>query len=274
MQRSTIGAVLRSNQAFYEQITERETLRYGIAFYSVAFAALPEANQFREVVIQAPGEIPAAFEAAEAFYAQQNLTCRRWAPADGSRIPGLAEFLADRGFVERVCDAMTLAEWVEIEKSADVRVLPARALRTAFRATFNDPSPKRKRGTFQPSPDREGGLPASSRADAYQERLDDPHMDMLVATVGDQPAGRCGLYQVGDIGRVIDLHVLGGFEGRGVGRSLLAHAIALAKRLALPVICTQVPQSDADSRRFYENAGFQVDGSIVEYERPQDPPPP
>ena len=254
MQRSTIGAVLRSNQAYYQQIAQRETLDHGIAYYNDAYPTLPEVNQIREVVIQTPAEIPVAFEAAEAFYQRHRLKCLAWTPAEGTEMAGLGDFLRDKGFVERTYDIMTLVRWVDIDRSGAARVVPARAVRTAFRATFG------------PSEDADAQL----RADAAQERLDDPQMDMVVAMIDGQPAGRCGLYQVGDIGRVIDLSVLPTFEESDVHKSLLAFAIALGKRLALPIICTQVPRADAHLRRAYEAVGFLTDGIITEYHRPPD----
>ena len=84
MQRSTIGAVLRSNQAYYQQIAQRETLDHGIAYYNDAYPTLPEVNQMREVVIQTPAEIPVAFEPAEAFYQRHRLKCLARTPADGT----------------------------------------------------------------------------------------------------------------------------------------------------------------------------------------------
>lgn len=253
-QRTTVGAVLRSNQAFYQQICQRETLKYGVAFFSEAYAALPQAGQFREVVIDAADAIPLAFEEAETFFDNKGLTCRRWAPAEGAAFAGLAEFLAGRGFAERVSDVMVLAARPAIDRPAGVRVLPARALRAAFQATF------------QAAGGADAAL-AGLNAAAYAERLDDAHMDMYVALVDGRPAGRCGLYQVGDIGRMKGLCVMPGFEERGVERALLEQTLALAQRLALPMVCAAVHRADDRRRRWYEQAGFQVDGQVVEYER-------
>ena len=58
MQRTSIGALLRANQAWYEQLVERVTLDAGIAFYTAEFPALPETNQFREVIADTPESVP------------------------------------------------------------------------------------------------------------------------------------------------------------------------------------------------------------------------
>ena len=99
MQRSTIGAVLRSNQAYYQQIAQRETLERGIAYFNDAYPTLLEVNQVREVVIRTSDEISVAFDAVEGFYRSRELKCLSWSPAQGADIAGLGEFLGDHGFV-------------------------------------------------------------------------------------------------------------------------------------------------------------------------------
>ena len=107
------------------------------------------------------------------------------------------------------------------------------------------------------------------QSDACLERMDDAPFDMFVAMIGERPAGRGALYQVGDIARIIDLAVLPPFVDRGVDRALLAHVLAMAKRLAMRNICMQI---DPDDPRcdWLEAIGFVSDGTIIEFER--DPP--
>lgn len=245
---TTVGAILRSSQAYYGLICERQTLDHGIAFYSRTFPALPQANQFREVVIENPAEVARAYDAAELLFAGLGLACHRWAPAEGARIPGLAEHLTGHGFVERAFDAMTLTRWTAPahESPEGIRVLPARAMRAAFEATFGA---------------------ASLERDAEVQRLDQPSMDMFVALRGAEPAGRCALYQVGDIGRVIGPVVLPRLAGQGIEEALLAHVLAMGQRLQMRTICTLLPAEDAAGQRRMQSLGFAVDGRIFEYHR-------
>ncbi len=98
MERSTVGSLLRSTQTYCAQLCEKQALTYGIAYYSERFAKLPEANQFREVLVDDPARIPAAFDEAERWFKEQGLTCYRWAPADGQASDTLSGFLVSRGF--------------------------------------------------------------------------------------------------------------------------------------------------------------------------------
>lgn len=251
MQRSTVASLLRTSQAFAQQLCQKETLDYGIAFYSEQFPGLPEANQFREVVIEDPARTADAFAQTEDWFARQGLKCFRWAPADGQPLDVLGEFLTARGFQERRFDVMTLTRWPDSSPAATVRVLPARAVRPHFRATFAPDT----------SPD------SSSLADAHADRLDDASYDAFVAMLGDKPAGRCALYQVGDLARVMDVTVLPDYLGQPVTEALLLHALALARRLALRATLTQVPQDRPELRTLMESLGFTADGWIIEYHR-------
>ena len=258
MDRTTVGSLLRSTQAYYSELCEKETLDYGIAFYNPRFAALPEANQFREVLIEDPARIPAAFQQTEACFRKRELFCHRWAPAEGRGTKELADFLTQQGFRRRQHMAMSLARWVDQETPEQVRILPARAMRTAYRETFTQ--------FDTPGSSSMGEL----LADASLERLDDPQLDMVVALWDKEPVGRCGLYQVGDIARVMSVCILPVYAGRGIEEALLAHVLALAKRLTMRTVLVQIDETDRAGRTFLEEAGFVCDGEIVEFER--DPP--
>ena len=254
MERSTIGSLLRSTQAFCQQICDKQTFDFGIAFYSNRFPAIPEANQIRELMLEDLHLIARAFEQSSAWFASRGLQCFRWSPAMGIDSKALAEFLGARGFKRRNVLALHLTEWQTMEPYANVRVLPARALRDGLRATFHAAS-----------------LPADSLsrdalADSFMERLDDPQLDMFVATVNGRPAGRCGLHQVGDIARVLDLTVLPEFADRGVAETLLAHVLAMARRLTMPMVVAQAAEQDAARRELLHRGGFVEDGRVTEFE--------
>lgn len=255
MVRSTVASLLRSTQAFCSQVCEKMTLEYGIAYYSKAFAELPQTNQFREVFIEDPARMLTAFEEAEAWFGQQGLTCHRWAPAVGQDANTLAGFLADRGFVRRESTALALVNWPNLSIPADVRVLHARAVRAALRKTFVNaqrPATSARRERL---------------ASLCEERLNDPQYDMFVALIGGEPAGRCALYQVGDIARLMDLAVLPAFEENSIRTALVAHVVTLAKRLAMQNICLQIDRDETERRAWLEACGFVRDGIVVEFER-------
>jgi len=142
MERNALTAVLRANQAYCEQLAQKTTLQSGIAFFSTAWPRLPQANQFREVVVPDPQHLADAYGEATAFFAERGLTCSRWAPAFDQPPDEMATFLDAKGYRRRETLAMALREWPDLPARDDLRVLPARPMRQAYRDTF----------TAQPTP--------------------------------------------------------------------------------------------------------------------------
>ena len=136
MTASTVGMLHRTSQAYCSQLCEKQTLQYGIAYYAQRFAPLPEANQFREVVVQNGALLPVAFAETESWFGDRQLRCDRWVPAVDQPPDPLGAFLSEKGFRPRRLNAMILTEWIDLHPLPDVRILPARAMRAAFRDTF------------------------------------------------------------------------------------------------------------------------------------------
>ncbi len=256
MHDQVLSAVRRADQAFYEQIAQIESLDFGVAFTSGAFPNSPEANQFREVQL---GSTPIAevFESAERFYAQRNLTCFRWTPALNEPLDTYDAFLPAHGFTRRDRLALAMTDWpAAAPPDPAIRIIPARAMRKSFRATFLDP------GDTRWSAESKALL-----ADEAEERLNDANYDCFVAMYKDQPAGRIAYHEVGDIAALRDLYVITAHRRQSVGRALLAHVITLAKRLAPRVFVASLPADDAPASRYLERAGFKLAGTTAEFDR-------
>ncbi|MCH8243610.1 MAG: hypothetical protein IH897_13510, partial [Planctomycetes bacterium] len=73
--------------------------------------------------------------------------------------------------------------------------------------------------------------------------------------------------QVGDIGRLMPIALPQEYKERGVEEALLAHGLALAKRLMLKIVCTTVAESETEKNSSLERAGFVPDGRFVQYDR-------
>ncbi|MCH7813022.1 MAG: GNAT family N-acetyltransferase [Planctomycetes bacterium] len=253
MQRSSVSSILRSNQAYCDLLCDKQTLTWGIAFHSRAWSALPQANQFREVVISDDQQIPEAYDAAEAFFADEGLTCRRWAPAEGQPDDALGRYLEGLGYQRRETTTLALGAWPDVTKPrSDFRILPARPMRAAYRATFDS-------GTDN----------AAIEADAAVERLDDGRLEAIVVMDGDQPIGRATLFEVGDIGRLVDVYVVPEARGRGAAKAMVAHLLAVARRLAVGIVCVQVDSADEAAMAFFQGRGFVCDGTICEFDAPE-----
>ena len=255
MEHGTVSSLLRCIQAYCDQLCDKHTLDFGIAYYCERFPEVAELNQLREVMIGEADDVRTLLDQAQAWFAQSGLNCYRWAPAMGTAPQELSEFLIKRGFERCVDVALRLTEWVELEASPEVRVLPARAMRSAYRESLEAVPPPT-------------GSPWSAHvAEACEDRLDDPSYDMFVALVNKEPAGRSALYQVGDLAHVRDLTVLPEFADRGVERTLLAHVLALAKRLELAKVMAHVAKDDAVRLAWFQHAGFVPAGEMEEFRR-------
>lgn len=254
MERSTVASLLRSTQAYCQQICEKQTFDFGIAYWNSRFPALPDANQIREVTLDDPQQIRAAQDEVNVWFAPRGLKCLRWSSALGSPSQSLSEFLTVQEYRQRNLIVFHLADWKTVSAGGAIRVLPARAVRDAFRSTFLS-------ATEPPfAADRE------QWANSFMERLDDPQLDMFVAVIGNRPAGRCGLFQVGDIARILGLSILPEFADRGVEQALLAHVLGMARRLTMPMVVAQAARSDVRRSRLLQDFGFVAGGELTEFE--------
>lgn len=182
-------------------------------------------------------------------------------PADGAGSPELTDFLTQRGFCRSVWTAFVLPDWRELQPPDDVRVLPARAMRTAFRQAVV--------GMF---PEDQLATPfAELTVEACEDRLDDPSYDACVALVENRPVGFYALHQVGDIARIAVLSVLPGHLDQGVEVAMLHHGLTLARRLEPRVVCATVDEHDTLRHGWLAQAGFVPDGEITHFDRITSP---
>lgn len=246
MKRSVVNSLLRTTQAYSIQICEKETLEYGIAYSSEQFPDVADVQQFREVIATEPDTLAKALTEADSYFEECGRRCLVFAPAKGNAEDATNDFFKKHGFERRCFVALALTEWVDISPRDDVRILPARPMRAALRATFEN----------------------STDAEICDLRLNDPQFDMFVAMLDGQPVGRCAFYQVGDIARIMDLHLLPTNAPGDIERQLLRHVLTMARRVEMRNICTLVRADHAEALHLFTDAGFQRDGEIVEFHRP------
>lgn len=242
---AVISGVRRAEQVFHEQVGQKQTLEYGIAFFDVEYPQSQQDNAFREVLIENPQVVPQAWAEAQAFYGQRKLQCHRWVPSLAQSLGVIEPFLTSQGMLRRSFAALAISSWPQIKSDRNVRVLPARAMRQAFRKLHAD----------------------ALTAQIEERRLDYAQFDVCVAIVDGQPAGRCGLLQAGEIAQVRDLHVAEPFRGRRVGATLLSHMLDVARRLMMKVVCTKTEADNAAGLDFLRACGFEQQGDMIEFHR-------
>jgi len=259
MTTSTIAQLNRTSQAYCNQLCEKETLDHGIAYYCPRYPTATELNQFREVVLPDEATCQTAFEQARALFDSHRIVCGRWAAAYDQPAAPWTAFLASLGFTARRFTAMRLTTWPNIAPDPSIRVLPARAMRDALRQTVVHADAS----DCRPRPDQ--------RAEILNERLDDAAFDAFVAIAAGVPAGRCALYQVGDIARVMEFEVLPTFADSAIGEALLGNVLALARRLMMHSICACIDSENTAMHALLTRFGFIDDGAYVEMELPSKP---
>lgn len=258
-----IAAVRRSDRALVEQLSDWESLEFGVAHTSSRHPALASANQLREVWL---AEISAesAYERAEAYYAERALTCRLWTPASGQAPEPVERLLLSRGWrcMDRAAMYLTTMDALTDAMPPAIRVLPARAMPKAFRQTFA------AEGAAANADPAFAGAAADAQAEAAIDRLNDSNHDAFVATVDGVAAGRISYLQAGDIARLDDLTVLRAFRGRGVGGALVSHVLYLAKRLLPKILVATAPADCPERIGFLRGWGFELGGVVRDFVRP------
>jgi len=258
MERTTLGAILRTSQAFCSQLCEKETLNHGIAYYCPRYPVLPEANQFREIIAEDSSKVENALRESDAWFTSKDIRCLAWSPAEGVTADTWEPLLARQGFRRREFVGWALSKWTPVPVDSDIRILPARAMRAALAELISLESPGEAADT------------AKTRWQAMSDRLDVPQFDLFIAMAGARPVGRCALYQVGDIARIMEFVRVPG-SPKESGPSLLAHVLALARRLTMRNVVAQVDAHSSDLSPLFESAGFIRNAQFVEFHRGQSP---
>ena len=247
-----ITAARRCEQAWWEHICESEPLEYGVAFTAPSYPTYAAAQQLRDVWLHEV-DGPTAYDRAERYFAERDLTCHAWSPAAGQETEPVAAVMAQRGWQRSSLIALGMADTSAVPDPAvvdGIRVLPARAMRRTYRQLLDE---------FDHGED--------SAAAAF-ERLDDANCDVLLAVRDKVAVGRIVYHEVGDFARLRDFFVASTEDFEALGLHLLAHALLIARRLLPRVLVTCVAESDTRLRALYESCGFAAAGEIVQFRRP------
>ncbi len=257
-----IGAVRRSDRALVEQVSEWESLEYGVAHTSPRHPALASANQLREVWL-ADVDAETAYKRTEDYFQSRGLMCRLWTPASGQAPEPVERLLLSRGWrcVDRAAMHLTSMDALTDASPPAIRVLPARAMPKAYRQTFA------AEGAVASADPVSAGTAADAQAEAAIDRLNDSIHDAFVAMLDGVPAGRITYLQAGDIALLDDITVLRAFRGRGVGGALVSHVLHLAKRLLPKTIVATAPADCPERIGFLRGWGFELGGLVRDFVR-------
>lgn len=249
-----ISAARRTERARSELLAEFVHCDFGDAFHNAEFAGIHEANMLQDAWLDTL-DSDAVFDATEAMYAAQNTRCCAWMPATIQPIDVIESLLLPRGWKRRDLTATYFSNaWLFDETPSEtLRILPARAMPRAYRATFAD-----------------GVASSGVSANAAFARLDNASFNAFVAMRGDEPLGRAAYLEVGDIARVMDIHVMAAARRQGAGRALIAHMLQIARRLLPRIVVACPPQESSAAMGFLTHCGFVASGTIPQFIRPTE----
>lgn len=88
---------------------------------------------------------------------------------------------------------------------------------------------------------------------------------LTVLTVDGVTSGIAAVMHVLDESELLEIAVQPAMQGRGYGKALLAHAIALARRNGAVRMFLEVRESNARARKMYTSFGFEETGRRKNY---------
>ena len=100
-----------------------------------------------------------------------------------------------------------------------------------------------------------------------ERRLDYAQYDVFVAMHDGQVAGRCGLFQAGEIAEIRELFIMPQYRRTGVGTALMAEVLAMARRLMMRIVTARVDAAQEGAVAFMLRSGFTDQGRLVEFDR-------
>lgn len=116
------------------------------------------------------------------------------------------------------------------------------------------------------------GMHATSPAESVHalgiERLRDPSVTFVSAWIDGEVAGIGALSEIdAERGELKSMRVDDRFRGRGIGRAVLRHLIAMARERGMTSLWleTGTPADFAAATRLYESEGFAVCGPFGDY---------
>ncbi len=251
--KDVLSAARRSEQVWWEQICEWESLDYGVAYTCERYPSLTDAQQLRDVWL-ADIDGCVAFDRAESYYSERNLTCCVWTPASGQEEAPVSAIMAEKGWRREDLVVLGLEQLDQGPTNltlGDVRVLPARPMRRSYR-------------TFLES------IHAGdeSACNAAFDRLDDASYEVLLAVRDGEAVGRIGYHDVGDVGRIREFSISSDDGIDDLRRLLLAHFLLRARRLSPRVIVACCLDTNPSEITFLNDCGFIEAGRLVRFRRP------
>jgi len=93
-------------------------------------------------------------------------------------------------------------------------------------------------------------------ADTFLSLLQRAPVELLVAADGQDVLGYAVVWCIADEGELANIAIRGDMRGRGLGASLLDHAVETARHRGVKSLYLEVRPSNEEALRLYESRGF------------------
>ncbi len=253
-----VRAVMRSNLILARMAAEETTLDGATALTDPKRPRVRFVNCAMEVSVPEGFTAASVLDGIDAHFAQRGLRCGALYPA--SKWPAdMTRLIESRGYRPRTMDVHLLASYLPPETvNAALQIIPGRAAMREVRELFQESAAMESGG---------GAALAAEIADAMMDRLDEPRAEIFLARLDRRPLGVVVLVTLGQIGVIDFVYTAAGARGKGVGTTLLGHAIEHCKRAQFERVILEAPPG-CPAVPLYARLGFKPVASFVQYERP------
>jgi len=241
-----------------ESMAEAAELPVGTALSSRDYSRVYDANNICDAALPPGTDAAAAVRQVNEHFSARGTRCAYWTlrpSAPPQSTAPLAAHLLELGYRPAHSAIMSWQPSQPLPQRPPIMVIPARASYAHWELLEQE--------SAQRWPEAAEELVAAHRA-----RLDDPHVDALLAMKEAAAAGSAALLCAGELGLVGTLYVAAAFRQQGVGKALMVGLLDLAHRAVLRHVFLEVEPDNHPAVALYEACGFTRLGTYTRYWAP------
>jgi GNAT superfamily N-acetyltransferase len=236
-----------------DSLAQPIALQSGSALANPQLPHIAAANRIMDAAIPLGSSAEQTIAEVHAHFAAIGMGCLEWWLNPSQPTGPLPAALLAAGYAARALQVLALSSPARPPDRLDIKisVFSARAALAHAAALAGEMT------ASLPHP--------AEQAEAFLQRLDDPHYELLLAMQSGVPVGMIGLLAGGDLGRIDPLFIHPGYRDSGLERMLIERALELSARSRFADILVGPPAQPA----FFLAAGFRPAGCLTIYKLPE-----
>jgi len=250
-----VRAVQRARVVFGRVVAQEQAIDHAVCFTNARCPGVRLAN-FAELDLRAAPDAAGPLAAVEDHFARHDAVCQILQPTDGDGAAALAAVASDYDRVER---HVLLHEGAGPHRAGadDLQIIPARASYDQLR-TLVESMARLDHG----ADDRL----AAALAQVWEDRLDEPRLDLFLGLVERRAAAVAGVLSLGQIGVVDPVWCHPDRRGRGVAGAMLGHLLEHCRRAMFEQVVVDRGEG-CPAISFYESFGFRRVARFTRFKR-------